>query len=119
MTRPIAVWNEIPVADMDRAIAFYNKVFEYDMTVDTTGPNPMAVLGGVMDTAGAHLYPGKPSADGPTVHIAVEGALEDGIARCKEAGGQVVSPPVEIPAGRFVYAIDSEGNSIGLFEAAA
>lgn len=119
MTRPITVWNEIPVTDMDRAIAFYNKVFGFQMTVDNSGPRPMAVLGGEMDVIGAHLYPGKPSADGPTVHLALLDSLEAGMARCNEAGGKVIGDPVNIPNGRFVYANDTEGNSIGLFEAAA
>ena len=119
MTRQITVWNEIPVADMDRAIAFYNKVFDYKMTLDNSGPNPMAILGGAMDVSGAHLYPGKPSPDGPTVHIALPDALEAGIDRCRSAGGQVIGEPIAIPSGRFVYARDTEGNSIGLFEAVA
>lgn len=117
--RAIIVWGEIPVTDMDKAIAFYNSVFGYNMVIDNSGPNPIAVLGSLEDTAGAHLYPGKPAADGGnTIHLAVEGTLEDGIARCRDAGGEVVSPPIAIPAGRFAYAKDLDGNSIGLFEAA-
>jgi len=38
----IVSWVEIPVTDMDKAVAFYNRVFGYDMTIDTAGPNPMA-----------------------------------------------------------------------------
>ena len=40
------------------------------------------------------------------------------LARVAEAGGTVISPAIEIPAGRFFYATDPDGNSIGLFEAA-
>lgn len=117
--RVIMVWGEIPVTDMEKSVAFYNKVFDYDMTIDTSGPNPMAVLGGSMNTAGGHLYPGTPAPDGGnTIHLGLTDSLEAGIARCKDAGGEVVSPPITIPAGRFVYAKDLDGNSIGLFEAA-
>ncbi|WP_108815479.1 VOC family protein [Loktanella sp. Alg231-35] len=117
--RAIIVWGEIPVTDMEKSVAFYNEVFGYDMTIDNSGPNPMATLGGLENTAGAHLYPGKPAPDsGNTIHLGVEGTLEDGIARCTKAGGEVVSPPIAIPAGRFAYAKDLDGNSIGLFEAA-
>jgi len=35
--RKIIVWGEIPVTDMDKAVAFYNAVFEYEMTIDTSG----------------------------------------------------------------------------------
>ena len=118
--RAIIVWGEIPVTDMEKSVAFYNKVFGYEMEIDTSGPNPMATLGGLINTAGAHLYPGKPAADGGnTIHLGLPDSLEAGMARCEEAGGQVVSPPIPIPAGRFVYAKDLDGNSIGLFEAAA
>lgn len=119
MTRAITVWNEIPVANLDRAVSFYNKVFGYEMTIDKSGPNPMAVLGSQMEVSGGHLYPGKPSGDGPTVHLALPDSLEDGARRCTEAGGEVLGDPIQIPSGRFVYARDTEGNSIGLFEAAA
>lgn len=118
--RAIMVWGEIPVTDMDRAVAFYSDVFGYDMTIDNSGPNPMAVLGGSMNNAGGHLYPGTPAADGGnTIHLGLPGRLEDGMARCEKAGGQVLSPPIAIPAGRFAYAKDLDGNSIGLFESTA
>ena len=113
----IVVWSEIPVTDMKKSVAFYNEVFGYDMQIDTSGPNPMATLGGAMDTAGGHLYPGTPAADGGnTLHIALPDSLEAGMKRCQAAGGTVVSPAIEIPPGRFAYAKDLDGNSIGLFE---
>ncbi|MDH3234201.1 MAG: VOC family protein [Alphaproteobacteria bacterium] len=112
------VWTEIPVADLDRAIAFYNTVLDTDLKKDETGPNPMAMFptstpGGVS----GHLYPGKPAVDGagPTIHLACPDKLEDALARVKDSGGKVVSDIVAIPAGRFAYCLDTEGNSIGVF----
>ncbi len=119
-TQPIVVWSEIPVSDMKKAVAFYNAVFDWQMTIDESGPNPMAILGNAMDTVGGHLYPGKPAAgNGPTVHLAIPGRLEDAAIRCRKAGGSVVGEVITIPPGRFVYAKDPDGNSIGLFEPAA
>ena len=113
----IVVWTEIPVTDIEASAAFYSKVFGYKMTVDHSGPNPMAVFNGSDQDAGGHLYPGKPASDGGnTIHLAVEGPLEDAISRCWEAGGKVQEPVIEIPFGRFIYANDLDGNSIGLFE---
>ena len=39
---PTVVRAEIPVSDMDASIAFYNAVFEYNMTINTEGQNPTA-----------------------------------------------------------------------------
>lgn len=119
--QPIVVWSEIPVSDMQKSMAFYETVFGYDMKLDASGPNPIAILGNAMDTVGGHLYPGKPAemGQGPTLHLAVPGALEDAAKRCATAGGTVLSEPVAIPPGRYVYAQDPDGNSLGLFEPAA
>ena len=118
-TKPVVVWSEIPVSDMKKAVAFYNETFDWQMTIDESGPNPMAILGGRMDDAGGHLYPGKPATDsGPTVHIVVPDRLEDAAIRCRKAGGEVIGEIIAIPPGRFVYAKDPDGNSIGLFEPA-
>ena len=115
-----AVWTEIPVADLDRATAFYNTVFQTELKRDDSGPNPMAVFptstpGGIA----GHLYPGKPAAagTGSTVHLSCPDGLDATLARVDSAGGKVLSEPIAIPAGRFAYCLDSEGNSIGLFAA--
>jgi uncharacterized protein len=120
--RSATVWAELPVTDLPRAMAFYGDLMGNPLTLDHTGPNLMANFtydekGGT----GGHLYPGKPAAPGtgPTVHLGIPGKLEDAIARCTKGGGQVVSPIITIPPGRFAYAMDPDGNSIGLFEVAA
>ena len=41
--------------------------------------------------------------------------LEAAIERVTDNGGKVVSPVVEIPAGRFAYCLDPDGNSFGFF----
>lgn len=118
-TKPTVVWTEIPVTDIDKGIAFYTSVFGFSMQRDDTGPNPMANFTSDMGGVSGHLYPGKPSSgEGPTIHLALPGTLDDGIAKCAAEGGTVLSPAISIPPGRFVYALDPDGNSIGLFEPA-
>ena len=113
------VWAEIPVSDMERAKKFYEIVLEAPLQDDTTGPNPMAMLpypGGV--GAAGHLYPGTPAqkGEGITAHLAVFSELKDAMGRVEKAGGEVVSDVITIPAGSFFYAIDTEGNSLGVFK---
>lgn len=114
------VWMEIPVTDMDRAITYYNEVCDAGLTLDMSGPNPMAMFRPANDKSGVsgHLYPGKPAAKGtgPTIHLAVPGKLEDALERATKAGGEVVSGPIPVPDGRFAYTLDPDGNSVGLFE---
>jgi uncharacterized protein len=114
-----AVWFEIPVTDMEEAKKFYSAVLETEFTDNDSGPNPMAVFAYAADEQGVsgHLYPGTPAGNGagPTIHLAVADGIESALERVKKAGGQVVSPVIEIPAGRFAYCLDPDGNSIGLF----
>ncbi|MES0808012.1 VOC family protein [Roseibium sp. SCPC15] len=113
------VWMEIPVSDLDKAISFYNDVFKTELKLVTDmGPNHFAMFP-TKDPNGiaGHLYPGKPAekGTGPTVHIACPDSLEETMERFARAGGEVVSDPVPIPAGRFAYGVDPDGNSIGMF----
>ena len=112
------VWAEIPVTDLDRAIAFYNKVFNTELKRCETGPNPMATFPtSNQEGVAGHLYPGKAASEGtgPTIHLASPDGLEDTLKRVKEAGGQVASDIISIPAGRFAYCLDPDQNSIGVF----
>ncbi|MGB0901911.1 VOC family protein [Halocynthiibacter sp.] len=114
------VWAEIPVSNLEKAVIFYNAVFHYDLQTMDMGPNMIALIP-TADGQGvaANLYEGKPAKDGSgaTLHLLAPDTLEATAERFKSAGGEVLAgDPVVIPAGRFVYGIDPDGNSIGLFE---
>lgn len=118
--RHTVVWAEIPVTDLNAGMAFYGAVLDAPLTLNEMGPNPMADFpnADVEGIVGGHIYPGKPATDGagPTVHLGVPGTVEAAAERCVAAGGALVGQVVEIPPGRFQYATDPDGNSIGLFE---
>ena len=115
------VWAEIPTRDLDRAIAFYRAVTTSSIERTEDGPNPMAFFPAEKDGVAGHIYPGTPAAEGsgPTIHLAAPGTIDEIIARIWDAGGKVVSPPIDVPDGRFAYAIDPDGNSVGFFERTA
>ena len=54
-------------------------------------------------------------------HYAIFYVDVDDVAACLEKakvlGGKMLVPPVEIPAGTFVWMQDSEGNTVGLWKA--
>lgn len=112
-----SAWFEIPVTDMDAAQRFYGAVLNNSLSVEDAGPNPIAMFTASERMASGHLYPGKPAmpGTGPTIHLTVAAPLEDGMERVARNGGKVVSPAIEIPAGRFAYCLDPDGNSFGLF----
>lgn len=110
-------WFEIAVSDLDASMAFYGAVLQQDLSIDNTGPNPMVMLSFNDDTPGigGHLYPGKPSREGSTIHLVVGDSLDAARDRIIAAGGAVESPDIQIPPGNFFYARDIDGNSLGMF----
>jgi uncharacterized protein len=125
MPKDSVVWFEIPVTNLDKAKAFYSKVTGYALKEEIMGPNRTVVFGysgsedmNASSAVSGHLYEGKPAAKGTgnTIHLAVEN-VDDAIKRVVPAGGEVVSEIIPIPTGRFVYCLDPDGNSIGLFSA--
>ncbi|MCR9085677.1 MAG: VOC family protein [Rhodobacteraceae bacterium] len=118
MSTNTCVWFEIPVTDLDRARAFYSAVLRRELSRMDDGPNPMVAFTEMSDAGvSGHLYPGTPAAAGAgsTIHFAAPDGLDAVAARVREAGGEVVSEPIEIPSGAFFYATDPDGNSIGFF----
>ena len=112
-----SAWFEIPVSDLADARKFYGAVLQCEIPVTEGGPNPIAIFPSKEEMMSGHLYPGKAAAagTGPTIHLFVADPLEDAMKRVSDNGGKVVSPIVTIPAGRFVYCLDPDGNSFGLF----
>ncbi|MEL7177059.1 MAG: VOC family protein [Pseudomonadota bacterium] len=111
------VWSEIPVRDLQKASAFYAAITGMEMQLNEMGPQPIMIFSADKGVSG-HLYEGTPASDGgPTIHLAAKGTIDEMKARVWDAGGKVVSDPIAIPDGRFIYCTDLDGNSIGLFEA--
>ncbi|MDX5418185.1 MAG: VOC family protein [Hymenobacteraceae bacterium] len=116
-------WFEIPVADMGRAIRFYETVFGYKLQHQPLGELEMAWFPWSDTGMGAsgslvyHPQAYKPSADGTLVYFSSpSGDLVNELARVEEAGGTVLQKKQLITEdiGYMGLFLDSEGNRVAL-----
>lgn len=119
----IGGWFEIPVADMERAIKFYETVFDVKLSRNQMGPLDMAWFPWVQDGPGAagtlvyHAEFYKPSTDGVLLYLSSPGddlAVE--LGRIPGAGGIVLVPKTAISPDHGFMAVfmDTEGNRLSL-----
>lgn len=115
----VAVWFEIPAANFDRAVGFYEKVFDTRLRREKWGPSDMAVFPHEGESVSGCIMAGegyKPAADGSLVYLHSSSDLDGPLARVKAAGGKVATPKTALPPGMgyFAHFVDSEGNRVGL-----
>jgi predicted enzyme related to lactoylglutathione lyase len=114
---------EIPVTDIDRAVAFYEAVFAVKLERREVDGYAMAFFPRADGRPGASgaLAQGdvyKPTKDGAILYFDVPD-IDAVVARAEARGGAVLYPKKDIGAAGFVAEIaDSEGNRIALSEAA-
>ncbi len=116
-----AMYFEIPVTDMKRAITFYEKVFGIDFQLKEIHTNQMALMPfdlhgfGISGAlAKGEIY--KPSLNGTLIYLRSE-SIDKTLGRAQLAGAKVLFPKTK--AGEYSYVAeieDSEGNRIGLME---
>ena len=123
MKNNVVGWFEIPVTNMERAMAFYEKVFDFNMDRNTMGPLDMAWFPWVTDGLGSGgslvHYPAsyKPTSDGTLVYFtAHSGDLANELSRVEAAGGKVLQGKKQISPeyGYMALVLDTEGNRIAL-----
>ena len=110
-------WVEIPASDFKRAVNFYNKVLQIEMTPLDWGEEKMACLPN--DEGAISFSPGfKPSEHGVLVSLSSVGLINEMLERIVNNGGKIVKPKTKIEAegrGYFAIFIDSEGNKLGIY----
>jgi hypothetical protein len=117
----VPAWFEIPSADFDRAVRFYETVLDTRLIQEKTGPMTMGIFphskpaptGAVVKATGY-----APTESGTVVYLALDD-IRPALSRVGAAGGRVLLPVTELPDGQGVFAQirDSEGNRVGLFSA--
>ncbi len=113
------VWSEIAVADLRRATAFYEKLFDGELKPETFGPYEIALFPHAADGIGGCLMKGEgyePSAKGTVTYLAAEPGIDAALERAWSAGAKVLMPKTALPGnqGFIAHVSDSEGNRIGL-----
>ena len=112
-----AVWFDIPVADIDRSIAFFSAVLGITVTKQEVGDTSFAVLEHEKGNGGCLVVkPDEISGDrGLLLYLNVEGRIRDAEAKVKECGGEVLEATHAIgPHGFRAIIRDSEGNRLVL-----
>jgi uncharacterized protein len=116
-------WFEIPVTNMDRAVRFYERLFDYTLERHTLGPLDMAwfpVADGTVGSMGSLVHaPGyyTPSDKGTLVYFtAFSGDLDIELSQVEPAGGKILQKKTLITEeiGYMALVLDSEGNRIAL-----
>lgn len=113
-------WFEIPATDIDRAILFYSKLFQIDISKIDCGTEQMGFfpedfqVGGMISKAENF----NPSKNGVIIYFDGGKDLENNLSLVEKLGGEIVMPKTKIEAenrGYFALVLDSEGNRIGLY----
>jgi len=115
-------WFEIPAADLERAVAFYEAIFGFKMhTMELANRLRMAMFPvNPAETVGGALchHPGfyLPSQSGTLVYLNADPDLAVVLARVEKAGGKVMVPKTQISPeyGYMAVFTDSEGNRVAL-----
>lgn len=114
-------WIEIPVANMERAKAFYENVFDISIEIHDLGGVIMGWFPFAEQKPGAsgslvkHEEYNPSATHGAVVYFACSD-LNNELGRVETAGGTVTQQKTEIGGGHGFMAtfIDSEGNRIAL-----
>ena len=112
---------EIPVKDLDRAIKFYNEVFNFEFNKTTIDGNAMASFPfkeGGLGVSGAlvkgEIY--KPTIEGVIIYFRTKN-IEENLNLAEKNGGEVLYPKTSNGELGFVAEFkDSEGNRIALHQ---
>ena len=116
----MAVWFEIPATQFERAVAFYETVF--DIYID---PFEMAGLKqGLFPHDDKSLVSGAivcgtgytPSQTGSVIYLNGGDDLAVALAKVEPAGGQILMPKTHLgdEIGYIAHFIDTEGNRVGI-----
>lgn len=111
-------WFEIPASNFDRAVKFYNNIYQIELETNNMNDYSMAFFPAQNGIGGAIIC-GEgaiPNDKGPLIYLNGGNNLEKVLSRVEAAGGRILMPKQMInkEAGCFALFIDSEGNKLAL-----
>ena len=118
---------EMPYKDHSRVMDFYTKAFGWQMKklgedmgdyilAGTTEMDENMMIKTPGNINGGFYKPDDLNPGIPSVVISVDN-LNDSIKKVTEAGGKIISEPMEIPGiGQYVAITDTEGNRVGVLQ---
>jgi predicted enzyme related to lactoylglutathione lyase len=116
MTKNAMNFFEIPTLDLDRAVAFYQKVFNCQFRMGTLGETKIAMF--VVDGITGALVQDKarqPQNNGTVVYLDAGGDIDGCISRIREAGGKMVVGRKDLGRPGYIALFhDTEGNIVGI-----
>jgi catechol 2,3-dioxygenase-like lactoylglutathione lyase family enzyme len=128
MTKPSEIVSvRYMVDDVDKALAFYTKVLDFEVLTsfppafaDVKRGNLRLLLSGPTSSAGRPMPDGaKPGSGGwNRIHLIVDDIASE-VARLRDAGAQFRNDIVTGPGGKQILLQDPSGNVIELFQPAA
>lgn len=118
----LAVWIEIPARDVERALKFYQTVFDYpEVEVADDGVRRTATLfgGDTQGKSGISLNQTanfEPCDKGVFIYLDAGEELTPALDKVIAAGGKIIAGKTSMgDAGFYASVLDTEGNLIGLY----
>lgn len=110
------VWVDIPVKNLDRAIAFYAAVLGIAVHKESFDKFTFAVLDHKDGNGGCLVEkPDDVSMSGTLIYLNANGRIRDAVGKVETNGGKVLQPIHGIgPHGFRAVIVDSEGNRMAL-----
>jgi predicted enzyme related to lactoylglutathione lyase len=115
-------WNELHTREPERMAAFYAELFGWEMEAQRENGRLAYVViknagnsnGGIMPMTEQHGDHG----DVPPFWLTyfTVSSCEDAVARTRELGGEVVTGPMDVGAGRIAVLTDPQGAAFAVFE---
>lgn len=114
------VYFEIPVTDINRAIKFYQAVFNFNFEKESIDNNEMALFPFTDESSGisgalakGEIY--KPTKDGVVIYFKTEN-IDETLKSATLNGGQILYPKTDNGIGLVAEFEDTEGNRIALYQ---